>query len=33
MYMIYAMGNDKSAAAAYNRIVQWALEEGKTARG
>lgn len=33
MYMIYAMGNNKSAAAAYNRIVQWALEQGKTARG
>lgn len=32
MYMIYAMGNNKSAAAAYNRIVQWALHQEKTDR-
>ncbi len=32
MYMIYAMGNNRSAAAAYNRIVQWAVKQGKTTR-
>lgn len=32
MYMIYAMGNNKSAAAAYNRSVQWAMRQGRTLR-
>ena len=32
MYMLYAMGNNKSSAAAYNRALQWALEMGKTTR-
>ncbi|WP_294913049.1 hypothetical protein [uncultured Prevotella sp.] len=32
IYMLYAMGNNKSSAAAYNRAVQWALEDGKTIR-
>ena len=32
IYMLYAMGNNKSSAAAYNRAVQWAVEEGKTIR-
>ena len=32
MYMIYAMGNNKSAAAAYNRTVEWALRLGRTTR-
>ncbi len=32
MYMLYAMGYNKSAAAAYNRVLQWAINEGKTSR-
>ena len=32
MYMLYAMGGNKSVAAAYNRTMQWALEQGKTTR-
>lgn len=28
-YMIYAMGSNQSAAAAYNRALRWALEDGK----
>ena len=32
VYMIYAMGGDKEAAAAYNRAVAWALEQGRTTR-
>lgn len=26
IYMLYSMGNNKSAAAAYNRALQWALQ-------
>lgn len=32
MYMIYAMGSNKSASAAYNRTIQWALEQGRMTR-
>lgn len=32
IYMLYAMGGNKSTAAAYNRALQWALEMGKTTR-
>lgn len=32
IYMLYAMGGNKSASAAYNRAVQWALEQGKVYR-
>lgn len=32
IYMLYAMGNNHSSAAAYNRAVQWALEQGKRTR-
>ncbi len=32
IYMLYAMGSNKSASAAYNRSVEWALEQGKTSR-
>lgn len=32
VYMLYAMGENKAAAAAYNRAVEWALEQGKTIR-
>ena len=31
-YMLYAMGDNRSAAAAYNRALQWAIEEGRTTR-
>ena len=29
IYMLYAMGNNKSAAAAYNRAMAWALQQGR----
>lgn len=32
IYMLYAMGNNKSAAVAYNRALTWALKDGKTIR-
>jgi len=32
IYMLYAMGGNKSTAAAYNRALAWALEQGKTVR-
>lgn len=32
IYMLYAMGNNQSSAAAYNRALQWALEQGKQIR-
>ena len=32
IYMLYAMGNNHSSAAAYNRALQWALEQGKQIR-
>ena len=32
VYMIFAMGNDKSTAAAYNRALEWALIQGKQIR-
>lgn len=32
VYMLYAMGDNQSAAAAYNRALAWALEQGKTTR-
>ena len=32
VYMLYAMGADKTTAAAYNRALEWALEQGKTIR-
>ena len=32
IYMLYAMGTNHSTAAAYNRAVQWAIEQGKTIR-
>jgi hypothetical protein len=32
IYMLYAMGTNQSTAAAYNRAVQWAIEQGKTIR-
>lgn len=32
IYMLYAMGNNKTAAEAYNRALFWALQDGKTKR-
>ena len=32
VFMLYAMGNNKASAAAYNRALEWALREGKTIR-
>ena len=32
VYMLFAMGNNKAAAAAYNRALQWLLQQGKTTR-
>lgn len=32
IYMLYAMGNNQSSAAAYNRALAWALQQGKTIR-
>lgn len=32
IYMLYAMGANQSSAAAYNRALKWALQQGKTTR-
>ena len=32
IYMLFAMGNNQSSAAAYNRALAWALKQGKTVR-